>query len=195
MEYSEEMWWAATATEAGTNYPIYETAATKPELQMKLYGRANGLKSVQISRIPAPKTTEPNNKGKTMNIETLNLRLAEVTAIISEKGLQDARVQIEHNLDCDGLRFSGWIWFIASGARKCMNTTETTKDIEACLGNLIKIARGLKSPKEEARESFLAALGRTIDAGRAAGIEIEFLNPLEKSMRDLSENILTKEEL
>lgn len=50
--------------------------------------------------------------------------------------------------------------------------------------------KGLPSPEEAARRDFLAKLGRLIDQGRELGLETDFLNPLEASMRKLSENIL-----
>jgi hypothetical protein len=38
---------------------------------------------------------------------------------------------------------------------------------------------------------FMSALGRVIDNGRALGIDVPYLSPLEATMKALSENILT----
>ena len=50
---------------------------------------------------------------------------------------------------------------------------------------------GLKDPDTIARDNFMQTLGQLIDTGRAIGMEVEFMNPLEASMKALSENIIT----
>lgn len=47
--------------------------------------------------------------------------------------------------------------------------------------------------EEKTKQDFVKALGKLIDKGRDIGIDVDFINPLEVSMRKLSENILTSQ--
>lgn len=49
----------------------------------------------------------------------------------------------------------------------------------------------LPSADEARMKKFMGALANVIDLGRSNGVEIEFLNPLQATMKKLSENILT----
>lgn len=49
---------------------------------------------------------------------------------------------------------------------------------------------GLKSVEEQDRDDFRAKLARLIDEGREIGIETDFVNPLEETMKRLSENAI-----
>lgn len=49
----------------------------------------------------------------------------------------------------------------------------------------------LPSAEENRRNAFLSALGKVIDLGRENGIEVEFINPLVKTMKRLAEAALT----
>lgn len=52
--------------------------------------------------------------------------------------------------------------------------------------------RNLKTPTELRQEKFLHRLGRLIDEGRELDLSVDFLNPLEETMKKLSTNILEK---
>jgi len=49
------------------------------------------------------------------------------------------------------------------------------------------------TPEQARLNEFMASLGKVIDFGKTAGIEVEFLNPLVRTMKKLSENIITHE--
>lgn len=49
----------------------------------------------------------------------------------------------------------------------------------------------LPSADEAKMKQFMGALANVIDLGRTNGIEVEFLNPLQATMKSLSENVLT----
>lgn len=68
--------------------------------------------------------------------------------------------------------------------------TETDEELTSLLSEAWDHIRGLKSPEQSEREAFLKEFGRTIDKARGLGFGVEFLNPLEATMRKLSENIL-----
>jgi hypothetical protein len=49
----------------------------------------------------------------------------------------------------------------------------------------------LPSADEARMKQFMGALANVIDLGKDNGIEVEFLNPLQATMKKLSDNILT----
>lgn len=67
---------------------------------------------------------------------------------------------------------------------------ETDEAVSAVIAEAWAHIRAMPSVEEAKRRTFLHNLGRVIDEGREIGFETEFLNPLEESMRKLSENIL-----
>lgn len=50
--------------------------------------------------------------------------------------------------------------------------------------------RQLKTAEEERKRQFLKSFGNLLDEARELDLDVEFINPLEESMRKLSENIL-----
>lgn len=67
------------------------------------------------------------------------------------------------------------------------------EQVQDLIGRAWNYIRGLPSVEERRKELFLQSLGRLIDEGREIGLEVDFLNPLEESMRRLSENVITKQ--
>jgi hypothetical protein len=53
----------------------------------------------------------------------------------------------------------------------------------------------LPSAEEAKLRQFMGALGAVIDLGKDNGVEVEFLNPLQKTMKKLSDNILTDQRM
>jgi hypothetical protein len=49
----------------------------------------------------------------------------------------------------------------------------------------------LPTAKQAQLNHFMGKLGKLIDAGKDAGIEVDYLNPLLETMKRLSENIIT----
>jgi hypothetical protein len=72
----------------------------------------------------------------------------------------------------------------------CYNfITEATP--EEVLAKAEQYVRSLP-PAEEARlKQFIGALANAIELGKENGIDVDFLNPLQKTMKKLSDNILT----
>jgi len=63
-------------------------------------------------------------------------------------------------------------------------------DLLTCLAEAQRYAEGLARPEEAARKDWIASLGRLLDDGRRLDMPVEFINPLEAAMRQLSENII-----
>lgn len=53
------------------------------------------------------------------------------------------------------------------------------------------IVNAIPSQEEHARAKFTQAVGAAIEAGKDAGIDMEFINPLKEMMTRLSENAIT----
>jgi len=62
---------------------------------------------------------------------------------------------------------------------------------EQALDKAAEFIKGLPSADETRMKQFMGALANDIDLGKANGIEVEFMNPLQATMKKLSENILT----
>lgn len=54
-----------------------------------------------------------------------------------------------------------------------------------------RIVNAIPSPEDHARAKFTQAVGAAIEAGKEAGIELDFINPLKDMMVRLSENAIT----
>jgi len=62
---------------------------------------------------------------------------------------------------------------------------------EQVMDNAAAFIEGLPSAEEARMKQFMGALANVIDLGKGNGIDVEFLNPLQATMKKLSENILT----
>lgn len=128
-------------------------------------------------------------------MHTLQSIVSELTSMehaLTERGYLNADADLNlHWSHGSPLRLSLDYW--ANGESSHWNETRRTETDEA-LSELIAAAwehiRELRSPEELEREAFLLEFGRTLDKARDLGLPVEFLNPLEESMRKLSENIL-----
>lgn len=62
---------------------------------------------------------------------------------------------------------------------------------DEAIAKAIEFINTLPSAKQAKLQRFMEKLGRVIDAGQSEGIDVDFLNPLIKTMKRLSENVLT----
>jgi hypothetical protein len=59
------------------------------------------------------------------------------------------------------------------------------------LDNADRLIAGLPTPEEAMMAEFTAQLAKTIELGKANGIDVQFVNPLVEAMQRLSENAIT----
>lgn len=59
------------------------------------------------------------------------------------------------------------------------------------LAKAVKFISELPSAEQAKLQDFMGKLGRLIDIGRSEGIPVDFVNPLVKTMKQLSENVIT----
>ena len=71
--------------------------------------------------------------------------------------------------------------------------TATADTFEEALDAALAFVTALPPASESKRRDWQKQLGKLIDDGREIGIETEFLNPLEASMKRLASNALTHE--
>lgn len=128
-------------------------------------------------------------------MHTLQSLVSELTAMehaINNLGFQAADSDLNlHWSHGNPLHIS--LTYIANGAPLGFYETRQEETDEA-LSALITAAwdhiRNLKTPEQLAKEAFMLKFGRIIDEARELDLPVEFLNPLEESMRQLSTNIL-----
>ena len=65
------------------------------------------------------------------------------------------------------------------------------KSAEKAFDEADAFVAAMPSAEETRTKQFMGALANVIDLGKANGIEVELLNPLQATMKKLSENILT----
>ena len=129
-----------------------------------------------------------------MTPQEIAARLVEIHSVIVDRF--DAQPWIEPSAD-------------VSQAGKVSIQIYAPRGPDGGLGKLLKIAMGetfeevldaalafvtaLPPASESKRRDWQKQLGKLIDDGREIGIETEFLNPLEASMKRLASNALTHE--
>ena len=64
-------------------------------------------------------------------------------------------------------------------------------DFATVLAEAIALINDLPSAEQAKLNGFMGKLGKLIDAGKAEGIDVDYLNPLLDTMKRLSENIIT----
>lgn len=129
-----------------------------------------------------------------MNTTEIQKRVDALSKAMLAKGLREpvAKLGIESNLKTveimlrwkdvtkpDGAYSSGeYKWFKG-------------KAPELSLDEADAFVAAMPSAEETRARQFMGALANVIDLGKSNGIEVEFLNPLQATMKKLSENILT----
>jgi hypothetical protein len=64
-------------------------------------------------------------------------------------------------------------------------------DFATLMGRAVAFINELPSAKQAKLNNFMGKLGKLIDAGKADGIDVDYLNPLLDTMKRLSENVIT----
>ena len=65
------------------------------------------------------------------------------------------------------------------------------EDFEHATRKANDFINGLPSAEQAKLHDFMGKLGKLIDAGKDAGIQVDYLNPLLDTMKRLSENVIT----
>lgn len=121
-----------------------------------------------------------------MNIQEIQRRISALNDKLIERGWQQP--------DCQLHIHSGTFW-----VRMCADNPSGKYDdhlseyipSDTALEALAAAEKEtIPDATEKVKQDFVKSLGKLIDKGREIGVDVEFINPLEASMRKLSENIL-----
>lgn len=124
-------------------------------------------------------------------IEEIYSAINPMPAMLSAKGKVKpvVNIQIEANA-----RISVHINWIKTGARNDWDMDYRCfigETAEEAISEAREFITELPDAKTARLHEFMGQLGNVIDNGRALGVDVEYLNPLTKTMKRLSENIIT----
>lgn len=131
-----------------------------------------------------------------MNTSDIQKRINALSTAMLAKGLKRPSAQFDAQSDVTEFRvYLRWDdpAKIASGYSYNDNLYHFIKneDAEKAFEEADAFVAALPSAEEAKLKQFMGALGAVIDLGKDNGVEVEFLNPLQKTMKKLSDNILT----
>lgn len=131
-----------------------------------------------------------------MNTNEIRTRLSELAKAMMAKGLRQPSAQFD--AESDNVEFRVYLRWqdptkIASRTSYSDGLYEFIRDADAekAFDEADAFVAAMPSADETKLKQFMGALGAVIDLGKDSGIEVEFLNPLQKTMKKLSDNILT----
>ena len=126
-----------------------------------------------------------------MNPQEIAARLVEIHTVMVDRF--DAQPWFAPTLD---VHQSGKVSVTLYGPeawRDSARFTATADTFEEALDAALEFVTAMPPANESKRRDWQKRLGKLIDDGREIGIETEFLNPLEASMKRLASNALTHE--
>lgn len=131
-----------------------------------------------------------------MNTSDIQKRINALSKAMLAKGLKNPSAQFDAQSDV--IEFRVYLRWddptnIASRSSYSDHLYEFFKgeDVEKAFDEADAFVAALPSAEETKLKQFMGALGAVIDLGKDNGVEVEFLNPLQKTMKKLSDNILT----
>ena len=128
---------------------------------------------------------------KTITIDDIYAAINPLPAMLAEKGKVspevDARIEANAGIS------------ISMNWRKPHTNNDWEKNYECFLGDdfakalrkATSFIKALPTAEQAKLHHFMNKLGKLIDAGKADGIDVDYLNPLLDSMKRLSENVIT----
>lgn len=129
-----------------------------------------------------------------MNAAEIQSRLDTLAKAMTAKGLREPEAIYRFASQVQGYIYLKWKDVtklaesrFASDEYKHFNNMELLEAFDAATAFVAE----LPSLEEARMTQFMGALGKVIDLGKDNGIEVEFINPLTKMMKKLSDNILT----
>jgi len=128
---------------------------------------------------------------KTITIDDIYAAINPLPAKLSAKG------KVAPSVDCR-IEANANVW-VAMSWRKSLTANDWDKNYEHFMGNdfpqafnkAVAFIDALPSAEQARIQEFMGQLGKLIDTGKAAGITVDYMNPLLDTMKRLSENIIT----
>ena len=126
-----------------------------------------------------------------MNAEQIQQEIDRLVPGLIDKGLRNPRVSLEFH---SGVTVPVvWIMHDTKGNAAKDWHRIVGDDIPDILANAREFIADLPDPEEAKRQEFINSLAALIELGRENGIDLEFVNPLQATMKRLAENALTHE--
>jgi hypothetical protein len=124
-------------------------------------------------------------------IEDIYAAINPIPAMLAEKG--KIKPEVEFRIEANA-----GVWLAMSwGKRHALNEWERDyksfmgKDFAEALTKGLEFIKELPSAEQAKLHDFMGKLGKLIDAGKADGIAVDYMNPLLDTMKRLSENVIT----
>lgn len=128
-----------------------------------------------------------------MDSKDIQTRVNALVSGMVAKGLREANAQAAFDANSEPNVYINW----KDVTKKNISYTDRefkffrAVDLETAFGEATAFIEALPSAEEARLRQFMGALANVIDLGKDNGVDVEFLNPLKKTMKKLSDNILT----
>lgn len=129
-----------------------------------------------------------------MDTKEIQDRVDSITKAMTAKGLREAAVQFwVKSHEGEFTVYLRWKDVTKPGPSYYDNESHFVRAEapEGALREAEDFVATLPSAEEARMKQFMGALANVIDLGRSNGIEVEFINPLQVTMKKLSEQIIT----
>lgn len=128
----------------------------------------------------------------TMNEQQIGEALLEITnAIINKTGRHPA---IGPNMTVDNMGRCTIMIYADRDDQYGRTGCAKGNTFEDAITDAWRIINAIPSPEDHARAKFTQAVGAAIEAGKEAGVDLEYINPLKEMMNRISENAITCED-
>jgi hypothetical protein len=124
-------------------------------------------------------------------IQDIYAAINPLPAMLSAKGKIKPEVVLHIEANAGFNLFMSWDKRHASYSYEREYKSNLGDNFQQVLGKAIEFINEMPSAEQAKLHDFMGKLGKLIDAGKADGIEVDYLNPLLDSMKRLSENIIT----
>lgn len=121
-----------------------------------------------------------------MNEQQMQQAVDDLCKRMVDNGMEQPRAEVSFKSYSNPYVYMTW-WDSGTGKYEICNSNTVSDAIESANKFLDTVA----SKQERDMADFRARLAEVIDLGRANGIDVDFINPLQETMKRLSENAIT----
>jgi len=123
-----------------------------------------------------------------MDTTEIQRRVDIAAAVCTDKGL--AQVTCAFHINSEGAPNANVMWHELRDGMNYQHQFFSGDDAGMVLANLESWSANLPDREERKKAEFTVQLAKTIEMGRANGIDVQFVNPLIEAMKRLSENAI-----
>lgn len=126
-----------------------------------------------------------------MTIDEIYAAINPLPAMLSARGKIKPEIYLQIEANAGLTLMMSWDKRHATYAYEREYKSCPGKDFQEALDKAVAFIKELPSAEQAILHEFMGKLGKLIDAGKADGIAVDYMNPLLDSMKRLSENIIT----